>query len=60
MPVNERQRESAAKFLYDVAKGILLLTVVSPMVSGQVTWIVIVFGLVWTIGFFFWAYWLEG
>ena len=55
-----RQRESAAKFLYDLAKGIALLTVVSPWVRGQESWLVLILGGLGTLGVFLWAYWLEG
>ena len=55
-----RQRESAAKFLYDLAKGVALLTVVSPWVRGQESWLVLIFGAVGTLSIFLWAYRLEG
>ena len=58
--MTQRQRESAVNFLYDLAKGIALLTVVSPWVRGQESWITLLFGAVGTIGLFLWAYWLEG
>ena len=49
--MNERQRESAAKFLYDVAKGITLLAVINPIVVGQVRWPVIAIGFTGTLTF---------
>ena len=55
-----RQQESAAKFLYDLAKGVALLTVVSPWVRGQESWLVLIFGAVGTLSIFLWAYRLEG
>jgi len=58
--MNVRQRENSAKFLYDIAKGVLLLTVVSPAVTGQATWLVTLFGILWTFTLFAWAYWLDG
>lgn len=58
--MNERQRDSVAKFLYDLAKGVLLLTVVSPWVTGQASWLLMVFGSIWGLSFFSWAFWLEG
>ena len=58
--MNSRQRESTAKFLYDLAKGLALLTVVSPWVTGQGSWITIVLGTVGTGTLFTAAYWLEG
>jgi len=58
--MNDRQRESAAKFLYDLAKGVALLTVISPWVTGQGSWLVMLLGVIATGGLFFWAFWLEG
>ena len=58
--MNVRQRESAAKFLYDLSKGVLLITVVSPAVTGQATWLVTLFGILWGLGLFAWAFWLDG
>jgi len=58
--VTRKQRESTAKFLYDIAKGVALLTVISPWVTGQGSWITVVLGGAGTIGLFLWAYWLEG
>jgi len=58
--MNVRQRESVVKFLYDLAKGILLLTVVSPWVTGQPSWLLILFGSLWGLALFCWAFWLEG
>ena len=55
-----RQRGSAAKFLYDLTKGIALLTIVSPWVRGQESWLVLILGGMGTLGVFLWAYWLEG
>ena len=36
--MTDKQRDSTAKFLYDMAKGIGLIAVVGGMVSGQVSW----------------------
>ncbi len=58
--MSERQRESVAKFLYDLAKGVLLLTVVSPWVTGQASLPLMVFGSIWGLALFWWAFWLEG
>jgi hypothetical protein len=33
------QRESAAKYLYDISKGMLLLTVGNQVATGAVSWI---------------------
>ncbi|TLY30947.1 MAG: hypothetical protein E6K63_00250 [Nitrospirae bacterium] len=58
--MNERQRASAANFLYDVAKGVALISLVSPWVTGQASWVLITLGAVWVAGLYLWAYWLEG
>ena len=58
--MNTRQRERTAKFLYDLAKGLALLTVVSPWATGQGSLITIVLGAVGTGTLFAAAYWLEG
>ena len=58
--MNHRQRESTAKFLYDMAKGIGLIAVVGGLVSGQATWLSAIMGLIGTMTFFLIAYWLEG
>lgn len=55
-----KQRESSAKYLYDLSKGIILLTVVSPMVTGQFSATQLALGIAGTFVFFLWAYWLEG
>ena len=58
--MNARQRESGAKFLYDLAKGVALITLVSPWVTGQPSWLLIAVGAIFVAGLFFWAFWLEG
>jgi len=58
--MNDRQRESAAKFLYDLAKGVALIVLVGPWVTGQASWVIIVCGLVAVAGLYLWAFWLEG
>lgn len=55
-----RQRDSTAKYLYDLSKGVALLTVVSPWVTSQGSWITILLGAAGTVLLFLWAYWLEG
>jgi hypothetical protein len=44
--MNDRQRENTAKFLYDMAKGIGLITVVGGLVSGQVSRWGVILGLI--------------
>ena len=58
--MNDQQRDSAAKFLYDMAKGIGLITVVGGLASGQVTGTSVIVGLVAMIEMFLFAQWLEG
>jgi hypothetical protein len=58
--MNDQQRESTAKFLYDMAKGVGLIAVVGGMVSGQANWWGVLLGLITMSGMFCIAYWLEG
>ena len=58
--MTDRQRDSAAKFLYDMAKGIGLIAVVGGMASGQATGSSVIFGLVVMVELFLFAQWLEG
>jgi hypothetical protein len=58
--MNDRQRASAAKFFYDIAKGVALITLVSPWVTGQASWLLIGVGAVWVAALYLGAYWLEG
>lgn len=58
--MTDRQRDSTAKFLYDMAKGVGLIAVVGALVSGQATASSVVLAVVGMMGLFFGAYWLEG
>jgi len=58
--MSDRQRESTAKFLYDMAKGIGLIAVVGGLLGGQANWWNVIMGLIVTVTFFLIAYWLEG
>jgi hypothetical protein len=58
--MTDKQRDSAAKFLYDMAKGIGLIAVVGGMVGGQATGSTVIFGFVVMIELFLFAQWLEG
>jgi hypothetical protein len=58
--MTDRQRDSTAKFLYDMAKGVGLIAVVGGMVSGQATTTGVASGLAVMIVLFMTAYWLEG
>ena len=58
--MSNQQRESTAKFLYDMAKGIGLIAVVGGLVGGQATGTSVIVGFVAMVALFFIAYWLEG
>ena len=58
--MTDRQRDSTAKFLYDMAKGVGLIAVVGGIVSGQATGSSVLFGLAGMTFLFFCAFWLEG
>lgn len=58
--MNSQQRESTAKFLYDMAKGVGLIAVVGGLVSGQISWWGVALGLFTMSGMFCIAYWLDG
>ena len=58
--MTDRQRDSTAKFLYDMAKGVGLIAVVGGMVSGQANLQGVTLGFVTMLFLFAMAYWLEG
>ena len=58
--MNDQQRESTAKFLYDMAKGVGLIAVVGGLVSGQTSWWNVIMGSVAMSELFLLAYWLDG
>ena len=58
--MNDQQRESTAKFLYDMAKGVGLIAVVGGLVGGQASWWSVIMGMIGMSTFFMLAYWLEG
>ena len=58
--MTDRQRDSTAKFLYDMAKGVGLIAVVGGLVSGQGTGTSVIVGLGGMGFLFFCAFWLEG
>ncbi|TLD40328.1 MAG: hypothetical protein JETT_3397 [Candidatus Jettenia ecosi] len=57
--MTKKQRESAAKYLYDISKGIALLTVVGNLTKDKLDIPVIISGVIATLIIFFWAYSLE-
>jgi len=58
--MSDKQRDSTAKFLYDLAKGVGLIAVVGGLVSGQTNWKAAILGVVGMVTFFAMAFWLEG
>lgn len=58
--MTNRQRDSAAEFLYDVAKGIGLIAVVGGLVGGRATGTSVIVGFIAMVALFFISYWLEG
>lgn len=57
--MNDRQRESIAKYFYDISKGIAILCIVGNIVKVQ--WAIgsLIFGFIATTAFFVGAYRLE-
>ena len=58
--MTNKQRESTAKYLYDISKGIALLAIVGDFVKEKDNILIIISGLIATVVFFVWAYTLEG
>ena len=58
--MTDRQRDSSAKFLYDLAKGVGLIAVVGGSVGGQASATSVIAGVLGMAILFFGAYWLEG
>ena len=58
--MTKKQRESTAKYLYDISKGIALLAIVGDFVKEKHNILIIISGLIATVVFFVWAYTLEG
>ncbi len=58
--MNKKQREGAAKYLYDISKGIALLAVAGNLLKD--TWDIfnIIAGSITTVIFFIWAHILQG
>lgn len=57
--MNNLQKESTAKFMYDLSKGIALLTVVKPSWEQDIVAGSVFFGFIAACLFFAWAYTLE-
>ena len=58
--MTKKQRESTAKYLYDISKGIALLAVIGNLVQGKWELPSIFLGIATSILFFIGAYILEG
>ncbi|MCR4321578.1 MAG: hypothetical protein NUV74_14735 [Candidatus Brocadiaceae bacterium] len=58
--MNKKQRESAGKYLYDISKGIALLSVIGNLLKEKWDIPVIIIGILTTISLFIWAQILEG
>jgi len=58
--MNKKQRESTAKYCYDISKGIALIAVISNLIQGRWDLLSLIFGILATLAFFMWGYYLEG
>lgn len=58
--MNKEQRKGAAKYLYDMSKGIALLSVIGNLLKEKWDIPVIIIGVLTTVSFFMWAQILEG
>lgn len=58
--MNDQQKDSTAKYMFDLSKGIALLTVIKPLWDPGAVTSSLVFGLSATCLFFIWGYALEG
>jgi len=58
--MNTYQKENSAKYLYDISKGIALLTIVKPLWSNGSNILGIAFGIIATLVFFGWGYMIDG
>jgi hypothetical protein len=57
--MNDQQQDSKAKYLYDLSKGVALLTVIKPLWEPGAAVLPIIFGLTATCLFFSWGYVLD-
>lgn len=58
--MNTEQRKSFAKYLYDISKGVALLSVIGNLIKEKWDIPVIIIGILTTISLFIWAQILEG
>ncbi|WP_027370354.1 hypothetical protein [Desulfovermiculus halophilus] len=58
--MNEKQKDNAAGYLYDLSKGVALLTVIKPLWTGELPALAIVLGVLAATGFFAWGSFIDG
>ncbi|MBI5309261.1 MAG: hypothetical protein HZB37_13260 [Planctomycetes bacterium] len=58
--MNKEQRKNTSKYLYDVSKGVALLSVIDNVIKQKWELPVIVLGSITVFFFFLWAYILDG
>jgi len=58
--MTDRQRENIAKYLYDISKGVALLSVVNGLVTGQASAVNVSLGVLGAIIFLMCGYWVDG
>ncbi|MBW8050594.1 MAG: hypothetical protein FVQ77_09690 [Cytophagales bacterium] len=57
--MNKKQRENAAKYLYDISKGIFLMIAVGSFVGQEFNLNMIILGGVAALFFFIWTFRLD-
>ena len=57
--MNKEQRKNTSKYLYDVSKGVALLSVIDNSIKQKWELPVIVLGSITAIFFYLWAYILD-
>ena len=58
--MNEKQKDNASSYLYDISKGVAFLTVIKPLWSGEFQSLAIAFGFVGAAAFFAWGSFIDG
>ena len=58
--MNEKQKDHAAGYLYDLSKGVVLLTVIKPVWTGELPALAIILGLLAAAGCFAWGSFIDG
>lgn len=57
--MNEKQKDHAAGYLYDLSKGVALLTVINPLWTGELPALAITLGFIAAIAFFAWGSFID-